>query len=118
VYPHACVNENAWFDALPATSLDPTTWPLALIASAVLALPPRVPRSTIPPAGVHENAWVSTPDEVVRLYPTTWPLAFTARAALLGPPRGPGSMAMNGVLAPPPLPASSAKGTRARTNTR
>src|SRR5438552_14955026 len=78
----------------------------------------RSPRSTIPPAGVHENAWVSTPDEVVRLYPTTWPPAFTARAALLGPPRVPRSTAMNGVLAALALLASAAKRTTARTSTR
>ena len=34
----------------------PTTWPAAFTARASLSRPPSVPRSTIPPVGVHENA--------------------------------------------------------------
>src|SRR5690242_3735270 len=35
----------------PAVQLEPTTWPLGLIADAVLDEPPSVPRSTGAPAG-------------------------------------------------------------------
>ena len=34
-----------------------TTIPLLLIPMAELKVPPRAPRSTMPPAAVHENAW-------------------------------------------------------------
>src|SRR5919197_194081 len=64
--------------------------PRALIALASLWFPPRVPRSTIPPACVQEKAWLEKlPGRV--LLPATWPLAFTPTALLKSPPRVPRS---------------------------
>jgi hypothetical protein len=64
----------------------PTTCPPALTARATLELPPRVPRSIIPPAAVHENAWSLTGCSScqVQVSPTTGPLAFSALAELEG----------------------------------
>ena len=48
-----------------------------------------MPRSTIPPDWVQENAWLSKPWR--RLLPTTCPLGLTAMAELNEPPRVPRS---------------------------
>src|SRR5262245_53306552 len=47
----------AWNPASPAVVLSPTTSPPGFTWRAKLYVPPRVPRSTIPPSGVHKNAW-------------------------------------------------------------
>src|SRR5207249_3958316 len=54
------------------------------IAVASLKRPPRVPRSIIPPAAVHENAWRAL--SAAELPPTTWPLSLIARANVAGAP--------------------------------
>src|SRR5207247_1695119 len=84
--------------------LEPTIWPLSFTASAVLPLPPRTPRSIIPPIAVHEKACPlrsgrqNGPQKGVPiadacpLSPATWPLAFTADAELLVPPSVPRSI--------------------------
>src|SRR5439155_779124 len=69
----------------PKEKLQPTTWPLAVTAAPLLAQPPRLPRSIIPPACVHEKAWGP-------LLPTTWPLSFTATAMVGRPPGAPRSI--------------------------
>src|SRR5713226_7309492 len=69
----------------------PTTWPLAFRALAPLNVPPRVPKSTIPPPAVQENAWIAVSPAMMEL-PTTWPLPLTAMAPLLVPPRVPRSV--------------------------
>src|SRR5205085_4994851 len=60
----------AWDSASPGSLLAPTTWPLGFTADAMVIVPPSVPRSTIPPALVHEKAWYSASPAVV-LTPTT-----------------------------------------------
>src|SRR5919197_3420157 len=52
-------------------------------------MPPRAPRSTIPPACVQEKAWI--PPSAVALLPTTWPLALPPSPKLNLPPRVPRS---------------------------
>ena len=51
----AAVHRNARSSPL-AVSLRPTTCPASLMACATLFDPPNVPRSTMPPDGVHRNA--------------------------------------------------------------
>src|SRR5438552_3626451 len=90
--------------------LSPTTWPAALTARALLRVPPRVPRSTIPPVRVHEKAWDSA-SPAVWLKPTVWPLGLTAVALLCVPPRVPRStgVAPTGAVAAPVEPAAQVK---------
>src|SRR5712691_719878 len=60
------------------------------MALATLDVPPRVPRSTIPPPAVQENAWIAV-SPVMKELPTTWPPPLTAMATLVVPPRVPRS---------------------------
>src|SRR5919206_464462 len=71
--------------------LTPTTWPRAFTSRAPLCGPPRVPRSTMPPAWVHMNAWVAESPAML-LEPTTWPLGLTLAAVLMKPPSVPRSI--------------------------
>ena len=58
--------------------------PIVVYAVARLWIPPRVPRSTIPPAAVHENA-CSALSPVRKLTPTTCPLSLTPTEPLVRP---------------------------------
>src|SRR5664279_2166252 len=53
-------------------------------------VPPRVPRSVIPPDGVHRNAWPSP--AAVSAFPATRPRALIPCATLYVPPRVPRSV--------------------------
>ena len=54
--------------------------PAGIHGNGPAVVPPRVPRSIIPPASVQENAWLSASPAML-LTPTTWPFSFTARFA-------------------------------------
>src|SRR5712691_6843641 len=123
---YAGCHSTAWLAPVDV-KLSPTTWPRAFIALAPLSCPPgSVPRSTIPPPAVQENA-CEVVSPVVLDPPTTCPLPFTAMASLNVPPRVPRSTipptdvqenawdaVSPGVLDPPPTwpLALTANGTR------
>src|SRR5207245_1958235 len=92
---NACNGVSALMDDAP------TTWPLLFTPPPSpsngeprivrkLFVPPSVPRSTIPPPDVQENAWVAALP-LVADWPTTWPLPVTALASLNVPPSVPRS---------------------------
>ena len=68
--------------AYPRPLAEPATLTPLHFTGAALR-PPSVPRSTIPPSCVHENA--SRAVRRRRCEPTTWPLAFTVDAVLRDP---------------------------------
>src|SRR5438552_289934 len=51
------VRQNVAWNSPPVVKLEPATSPRPLTACARLAMPPRVPRSTMPPVRVQEKAW-------------------------------------------------------------
>src|SRR5437879_1862251 len=61
------------------------------MAVAVAEVPPKVPRSCMPPALDQRNAW-DQPLLAVDDEPTTWPASLMAAAALVVPPRVPRSV--------------------------
>ena len=71
---------DARSDDSPTSELDPTTCPLALIPAAALKRPPSVPKSTMPPDGVHTNARPS--GSPGGLMPTTCVLALIPNGRL------------------------------------
>ena len=65
--------------------------PAGVHRSGPLTVPPRVPRSIIPPSSVQENAW-SLASPAVLLKPTTWPAVVHRNGRLKVPPRVPRSI--------------------------
>src|SRR5947209_18952224 len=80
----------------PARSEHPTAWPLLLTPTALLFVPPRVPRwlaAVMGPLAAVRKAWMAVLP-VMLDHPTTWPLAFTVprpSEKLKDPPRVPRS---------------------------
>ena len=77
---------TAWLPP-DASAAHPVIIPVELIPAASPAAPPRVPRSTIPPADDHDTACSS--DVQVVLWPTTVPTAFSPVAIVVEPPSDP-----------------------------
>ena len=69
--------------------LTPMIWPRWLMSTALLADPPRVPRSIIRPSS-QRNAWLLTSAVVLR--PTIWPRWLMALGIATGPPSVPRSV--------------------------
>ena len=76
--PAACVHRKAWNGEFPESHDQPTTCSDALMARAVLLVPPRVPKSVMRPRTRWMNAWFGDRFLFNGDAPTTVPAALIA----------------------------------------